>query len=158
LESYEASSSCSSSLDLYLKQALISKTVALKVILDSNFLLVPSQFKLDIFEGLTSLLNQSYEPILLSTTLHELQRMASEGAPKLRKQTQVALKLAEKCRLVNVQRRTKETNDDVIIRVALQQKCTVATNDSALRRRLRDISIPVIYLRQKSRLELEGSI
>jgi len=146
------------SLDLYLKQALISKTVALKVILDSNFLLVPSQFKLDILEGLTSLLNQSYEPILLSTTLHELQRMADEGAPKLRKQTQIAMKLAEKCQLVNVERKEKETNDDVIVRVALQQKCAVATNDSALRRRLRDISIPVIYLRQKSQLELEGSI
>jgi len=146
------------SLDLYLKQALISKTVALKVILDSNFLLVPSQFKLDIFEGLTSLLKQSYEPILLSTTLHELQRMAHEEAPKLQKQTQIALKLAEKCQLVNVKRETKETNDDVIVRVALQQKCAVATNDSALRQRLRDISIPVIYLRQKSRLELEGSI
>ena len=137
---------------------MISKTVALKVILDSNFLLVPSQFKLDIFEDMTSLLNQSYEPILLSTTLHELQRMADEGAPKLRKQTQIALKLAEKCQLVNVERKKKETNDDVIVRVASQQKCAVATNDSALRRRLRDISIPVIYLRQKSQLELEGSI
>jgi len=146
------------SLDLYLKQALISKTVPLKIILDSNFLFVPSQFKLDIFEALTSVLNQSYEPILLSTTLHELQRMAREGAPKLQKQTQIALKLAEKCQLVNVERKTKETNDDVIVRVASQRKCAVATNDSALRRRLRDISIPVIYLRQKSRLELEGSI
>jgi len=146
------------SLDLYLKQALISRTVPLKVILDSNFLLVPSQFKLDIFEALTSLLNQSYEPILLSTTLHELQRMAHERAPKLQKQTQIALKLAEKCQLVNVERKTKETNDDVIVRVASHRKCAVATNDSALRRRLRDISIPVIYLRQKSRLELEGSI
>jgi len=80
------------------------------------------------------------------------------GAPKLRKQAEMALKLAEKCLLINVDRKPGETNDDVIIRVAEQRKCLVATNDSALRRRLRDISIPVVYVRQKSRLELEGSL
>jgi len=137
---------------------LIGKNVALKVILDSNFLFVPLQFKIDILESMMTLLNQRYEPILLSTTLQELQRMTEKKPPKLRKQAQMALQLAEKCRLVDVERLEGETNDDVIVRVAARMKCAVATNDSALRRRLRDISVPVIYLRQKSQLELEGSI
>jgi len=137
---------------------LTDRNVALKVILDSNFLFVPSQFKIDIFEGMMNLLNQKYEPILLTTTLHELQRMAQKGPPKLRKQVYIALKLAEKCQLVNAERREEETNDDVIVRIAAQWKCPVATNDAELKRRLRDISIPVIYMRQKSLLELEGSV
>lgn len=132
--------------------------MAQKVIMDSNFFFIPSQFRIDIFEAMMNLLNQKYEPILLSTTLQELQKMAEKGAPALRKQAQIALKLAEKCQLVNVERGNSETGDDVVLRMASQWKCAVATNDSALRRRLRDISIPVIYLRQKSRLELEGSL
>jgi len=132
--------------------------VALKVILDSNFLFVPLQFKVDILEGMTSLLNRRFEPILLSPTYHELQTMAERGSPKLRRQAAMALKLAEKCRIFSVEKRKGETNDDVILKVATQWKCPVATNDRTLKQRLRDISIPVIYLRQKSRLELEGSI
>jgi len=136
----------------------IGKDVTLRIILDSNFLMIPPEFKIDVFEGLMIVLNQRFEPVLLSTTLNELQTMAKKGQPKLRKQAAVALKLAEKCRVVNVERGKGETNDDVIVKVAAQWKCPVATNDRVLRKRLRDISIPVIYVRQKSRLELEGSI
>jgi len=132
--------------------------VALKIILDSNFLLVPTQFKIDIFEGIMNLLNQNYESIVLSTTMDELQSIAESGAPKLRKQAEMALEIAGKCGLANVDRKHSETNDDVIVRVAGQMKCLVATNDSELKKRLRNISIPVVYVRQKSRLELEGSL
>ncbi len=126
--------------------------------MDSNFLLVPAQFKLDIFEEIMNLFNQNFESIVLSTTIDELRSIMERGAPKLRKQAEMALKLAEKCDLINVDRKPRETNDDVIIRVAKQMKCLVATNDSDLRKRLRNISIPVVYVRQKSRLELEGSL
>jgi len=132
--------------------------VTLKIILDSNFLFVPLQFKIDIFEGMMNLLNQRFEPVLLSTTYQELQKMAEKGSPKLRRQATIALKLAEKCLVVDVEKSEEETNDDVIVRVAAQWRCPAATNDRKLKQRLRDISIPVIYLRQKSRLVLEGSI
>jgi len=132
--------------------------VPVKIILDSNFLLVPAQLKIDVFEGLMNLLNRNYESIVLSTTIDELRSLMTKGSPKLRKQAEMALKLAEKCDLINVDRRRGETNDDVIIRVAKQMKCLVATNDSELKKRLRNISAPVVYVRQKSRLELEGSL
>jgi rRNA-processing protein FCF1 len=32
----------------------------------------------------------------------------------------------------------------------------VATNDIELKKRLRDINVPVVYLREKSKLEVEG--
>lgn len=130
----------------------------LKVILDSNFLFVPAQFKIDVFEELMKLLNQRFEPILLSSTYQELQKMAEKGSPSRRKKASLALKLAEKCRLVNIEQETGETNDDVILRIATQWKSPVATNDRELRRRLRAQDIPVIFLRGKSRLELEGAL
>ena len=137
---------------------MTDKTVTPKVIFDSNFFFIPTQFKMDIFEETLNLLNQKYEPLLLSTTMLELQGIAEKGTPKLRRQAQTALNLTKKCKLVKAERKEGETNDDVVVRMATQLKCAVATNDSALRRRLRNISVTVIYLRQKSRLELEGSL
>ncbi len=132
--------------------------MALKVILDSNFLLIPSQFKIDVFESMMNLLSQRHEPTILSTTLHELQTMGQKGPPKLRKQAQIALKLAERCQMVKVEKGKDETNDDVIIRIATEWRSPVATNDRELRKRLRDQNLPVIFLRGKSRLELEGAL
>jgi len=128
----------------------------MKVILDSNFLFIPFQFQVDIFEELPKLLNQRLDLVILSPTQVELQEKAKRGSPKTRKRTSLALELAEKCHLVTVEQDFGETPDDVIVRVAAEWKCPVATNDKALRKRLRDISVPVIYLRQKSRLEMEG--
>ena len=136
----------------------IKKNVTLKIILDSNFLFVPLQFKIDIFEGIRSLLNQNLELIVLSTTRRELQRMAEQGSPKLRKQAVMALKLAEKCHIIDVEKSPEETNDEVIVRVAALWKSSVATNDRELRRKLRERNIPVIFLRGKSRLELDGAL
>jgi len=135
-----------------------SKKEKVKVIFDSNFLFVPSQFQLDIFEELTNLLNQRFDPILLSPTQKELQKLAEEGSPKTRKQASLALKLAEKCRIVHVEKGLKEIHDDVIVRVAAKWKCPVATNDQELRKKLRNLGVPVIFLRQRHRLELEGAV
>ena len=132
--------------------------MTVKVILDSNFLFIPSQFQIDIFEGLMTLLNQKFEPILLSPTHKELQRIAERGSPKMRRRALFALRLAEKCHIVEVEQGFKETHDDVITRVAAEWRCPVATNDRVLRKRLRDKNVPVIYLRKRSRLEMEGSI
>lgn len=132
--------------------------MTLKVILDSNFLFIPSQFKIDIFEELMTLLNQRLEPVILSSTHQELQVMAEKGSPKRRKQASLALELAKKCRLVNIKKSAGETNDDVILRIAAEWKSPVATNDRELRRKLRNRDIPVIFLRGKNRLELEGAL
>jgi len=132
--------------------------VTLKVILDSNFLFVPTQFQVDIFEELAKLLNQRFEPVLLSTTYNELLKMAEEGSPSRRKQASLALKLAENCRVIDVEKSWEETTDDVILRIAAEWKSPVATNDRELRKKLRNKGVSVIFLRGKSRLELEGTV
>ncbi len=130
----------------------------LMVILDSNALFVPLKFKIDIFEELKSLLNSKYEPILLSCVLEELQKLAEDGLPKVRKEATFALALAKKCKMVKVDKRSVESVDDVIVNVAGERMCPVFTNDRVLRKRLRDINVPVIYVRQKSRLEIDGRL
>ena len=131
----------------------------LKVIIDSNALFVPLKFKIDLVGELESLLSRRFELVILSQVKRELEVLTEKGAPKARKTASYALKLAEKCKYVKVDDDSAEqTVDDVIIKIAAKWKAPVFTNDAELRRRLRDISVPVIYLRQKSRLEIDGLI
>ncbi|MEM3700340.1 MAG: DNA-binding protein [Candidatus Bathyarchaeia archaeon] len=129
---------------------------AIKVILDSNALFVPLQFKIDIFEELQTLLNRKFEPILLLPVKRELERLVNEGSPKMRKNASFALSLAEKCKLINDE--FTASSDEAVIQAAKKWSCPVFTNDRLLRKRLRNINVPVIYVRQKSRLEIDGRI
>ena len=128
-----------------------------KIILDSNFLLVPFQFRIDIFEELNNLLGKA-EPIVLSTTIEELKKMEKKSSTKSRMQFSAALKLAEKCEILEVKKKPSENYDDVILRIASDLRIPVATNDSELRKRLRKARLATIYLRQKARLVVEGHI
>lgn len=129
----------------------------LKVILDSNALFVPLQFRIDIFEELKKLLNMKFELILLSPIRRELEKLAENGSPKMRKNASYALKMAEKCKLVELDEKIAGSSpDDAIFKVACEWKSLVFTNDGELRKRLRNINVPVIYVRQKSRLGIDG--
>jgi len=130
----------------------------LKVILDSNALFIPIQFKIDVFDELTRMLNRRFELILLSPVMRELKTLAEKGSPKMRKSAGFALKLAEKCKTVEIDAPAPALVDEVILKIAQKWGSPVLTNDKQLRRRLRDISVPVIYLRQKSHLEIDGMI
>jgi rRNA-processing protein FCF1 len=130
----------------------------LKVILDSNALFVPLQFRIDVFSELERLLNRNFELILLSPVKRELKALAEKGSPKMRKNACYALKLAERCKYVEVDDLASALTDDIIVRIAKEWSSPVFTNDRQLRKRLRDISVPVIYVRQKSHLEIDGMI
>jgi len=132
--------------------------LATRIILDTNFLFIPSQFHLDIFEELNRVIGQRIEPLVLSPTVEELQKFVRSKSVKISKQALLGLKLAEKCSIIKVKRKNDESNDDAILRTALKMMCAVATNDRKLRRKLRDVGVPVVFLRQKSTLMLDGSV
>lgn len=134
-----------------------SKENELKIILDTNFFFIPFKFKVDIFEELSNLLNQRFKPILLSSTKKELQGLI-ESTSKFGKQAIFAFEFTKKCHFVQVEKDLNESYDDVIVRVSSESKTPVATNDRELRKRLRKNGVPVIFLRQKSYLDIEGSV
>jgi len=140
-----------------MRTELKPKTKSLKIILDSNAFFVPLQFKIDIVEELKTLLNMRHELVLLSPVKQELERLVNEGSPQTRKNAVYALKLAEKCKLVNV-KDGENPVDDVIMEAVRKGNCAVFTNDKQLKKKLRDINVPVIYVRQKSRLNLDGRL
>jgi len=128
----------------------------LKIILDANALFVPLQFKIDIFEELKELLSRNFQLILPKPVRDEIERIARKGSPKMRKAAAYALNLAEKCTLIDLGEDFTGSPDEAILKLAREWKCPVFTNDGKLRKRLRDINVPVIYVRQKSRLEIDG--
>ena len=135
----------------------LGKEMTLRVIIDTNFFLIPSKFRLDIFKELDNLLGRRVEPVILSPVYLELQKLAASRSVKLSKQAQLGLRLAGRCKVVDVERKVGESNDDLMFRVAVEWRCPVATNDGELRRKLRNHGVPVVFLRQMSKLEVEGN-
>ncbi len=127
----------------------------LRVILDSNALFVPFQLKIDIFDELQKLLNVNFEMVILSPVLQEIEKLAQRNSPKKRKEATCALELAKRCKLLEVSS-AKTSTDSIILEMAHELGCPVFTNDKPLRKRLRNINVPVIYVRQKSYLEIDG--
>lgn len=131
---------------------------AAQVLLDSSFLFTPVNFEIDIFNELNKLLGRRFEPVILSATLRELQKLSRNKSTKLRKQASLSLKFAEQCRIQEASEERHESHDDLIVRIAHKMGYCVATNDKALRKRLRNLNVPVIFLRQKTKLTMTGSL
>ena len=130
----------------------------LKVVLDANAFFVPLQFRISLPNELAYLLKRNFEMVLISPVKRELITLAKKRSPSIKKNAGYALALAEKCLYIDMESSTSIPADDAIVKAAKQWKAVVFTNDRQLRKRLRDISVPVIYVRQKSRLELDGMI
>ena len=119
-----------------------------KILLDTNFLLVPFQFKVDIFKEIDRIIDEKYELFIVDKTKEELEKLIKGGKEKERKAARLALQLIKKfnIKIINTQ---GDNVDDIIVN--LKDKDTiVATQDKELRKRLRG---DVIVLRQKKYLK-----
>lgn len=138
----------------------------LKVIIDTNMLLVPGQHKVDIFTELDRIVEEPYELVLLSSSIDELARIAAgtgadAQAAKLglmlvehQRKRDFAAATGSMCKaLKTVSGSKKEHVDDAIVRIA-EDGTLVATNDSGLKRRLLEKGVRVVYLRQQKTLAI----
>jgi len=117
----------------------------MKVLLDTNMMLVPHQFGVDIFEYL-----KDYKIITLSSCMEELNALAKKRGDD-GKAAKIALALIKQ-KKIEISR-TKEKGDASIKNFAVIERCAVATNDAALAKFLKGKGISVIRLRQKKYLE-----
>ena len=119
----------------------------MKVIIDTNALMIPVQFNVDIFEELKRLGYDRY--LVPKAVLNELEALVKKAKGSDKVAAKVAHSLGEKCEIVN----QTGIADDVIIEFANKLNSAVLTNDIELKKRLIDKNITVIYLRQKTHLE-----
>jgi hypothetical protein len=131
------------------------KPRGIPILLDSNFLFIPVEEGVDIFAELERLLGLP-RCMIPTPVLEELRRLRERAKPAEARRIDLALRLAERCEPLEVELMEGEEVDDLLLRIGKELGCLVATNDSELKRRLRREGVPVIYLRQRAYLELEG--
>jgi len=118
------------------------------VILDTNAILMPFQFKLNLDSELTRLLGQ-YEIIIPNTVIEELENISSSAnSPK---EISAALALAGRFNIEQVINK----GDNAIFELAMRYKAIVLTNDKLLKKRLHDNGLKTISLKSKTHLVLD---
>ena len=111
------------------------------VVLDSNALLMPFQFKIDVQSELEMLVGK-VSIVVPSCVLEELSRMSLSEAKG-------AMKYAERFPVVQASAK----GDKGIIEAAKKRKAAVVTNDQELIKILKKSSIPVIRMRECQKLD-----
>jgi len=136
------------------------KVVPKEVIIDTNFLTVPSQFNVDIFSEAERLLDGRLQFVVLAGSLEEAKKKLQQATKvKEKRKFRMARELATRCEIVEPDKRIASLPvDDQILEYATSVSGVIATNDRDLRQRAIRNNIPVIYLRGKKRLSLEGIV
>jgi len=126
----------------------------LRVIADTSFLMIPGLFGVDIISELDRLLEQHYVLVIPDPVRKELEGLAERGKPVERSAAKLGLILLSRGEAAEAD----EPADEAILKLASKGGCAVGTTDAALRKKLRELGVPVIYLREKSYLAMDGRI
>ena len=138
------------------------------VIVDSNFILLPFQFKIDYFFEIRQILEGKLTFIIFQQILNELEskKRREPKATKFRRFFESGLLYLEKnndkypIEIIEEVKNINETTDDFLLKKANELKIKgnsvyLATNDSELRRKAHSQLINTIFLRQKKYLSIE---
>ncbi|MCK9307657.1 MAG: nucleotide-binding protein [Methanoculleus sp.] len=123
----------------------------MRVLLDTNALLMPAQFRVDLYDELLALFGD-FEPITLEEVIGELSGL-SRGRGRDAAAARVGLAMARRSTVVP-SGSTAERVDDRLIEYARREGCTVVTNDRQLRNALLGEGIDVVSMRRERTLEL----
>ena len=135
-----------------------------KIILDTNFLLLPITMKMDIFTDIHMLINEPYQLLVLDKSIDELNKIIEEQKGKPKDAARMALQLlkaknihildTEKQKSLYMTPNSREfTVDDIIVALA-DKETIVATQDKFLKKSLLSKGINIIILRGKEKLIL----
>ncbi|MFH1285774.1 MAG: PIN domain-containing protein [Candidatus Micrarchaeota archaeon] len=122
-----------------------------KVVLDTNALMLPIQFKVDIFAELARLMDEPFEVVTCSSVIKELGTIA-RGKGKDGIAARFALRLLEKHNVKILESFNYKYADDWIVKFAKEEHAVVCTSDFDLRRRLQKQKLRVITLKEKNYL------
>ncbi len=123
-----------------------------KIILDTNFLLIPIQFKVDIFSEIDRICSFNYKLCIFEQTIAELNNIIENQQGKDKKAAQFALKIIKSKKIELIKSEAKDV--DCLIFKYPDKDAIIATLDLPLKRKLLDKRISVIFLRQKKYLQL----
>ena len=119
----------------------------MKIILDTNFLMAVSQFKVDIFDEL-----MGHELYTLDLVIGELEAK-SVGNSLDAKSAKIGLDLVKKKALKILNSKEKKADDSLV--EYSKENYTIATQDRELQQRIKDVRGKVIFIRQKKYVLIE---
>jgi rRNA-processing protein FCF1 len=126
-----------------------------KIIIDTNFLLIPGEFKIDIFSEIKKNANFPYELFIIDKTIDELNKIINSKVAKAKHKeyAKIGLKMIE---LNNIKRiDSSGMNVDNAIVELSDYNTVVATSDRELKKRLREKGVKILNLRKKQYLKFE---
>ncbi|MGV8176420.1 MAG: PIN domain-containing protein [Candidatus Bilamarchaeaceae archaeon] len=119
-----------------------------EVVLDTNFLLLPYQFKIDVFDQLSLLLETGHILVVSTPILRELEAISRVKGPRgMAARFGLKLLKAKKAKVVE----TKLCADDWIAEYSHEKDIAVCSNDYGLRRRLKK-GTRMIGMKSRSRI------
>lgn len=134
--------------------------MVLKVIIDTNFLLIPATQNVDIFEGIVNAAGDSVELLTVDLVIEELELLVTSNDLKLKDREAAKLALALlKQKNLKIEHCSNEHTDDAILKKALEFKqesgsVAIATQDKELISRALSSGVQIFTLRQKKQVLL----
>jgi rRNA-processing protein FCF1 len=138
------------------------------VIIDSNFILLPFQFKIDYFDEIKFKIEGEIRFIIYQQIFNELEakRKREQKTTNFNRFLKSGLSYLEKNKqkyvidILEDIKKENETTDDFLLRMLKNlktehQNVFLATNDSDLRKKAKLININTIFLRQKKYLSID---
>jgi len=116
------------------------------VVLDTNFITLPVQFKIDIFGEIRDRIPDA-EFATVSQAVKELKRL---------KAGKVGLEMLKKFRVKIVE--ADGDTDDALLDLAIGGNGLLCTNDRELKKRALEKKVPVMFMRKKKILEISGGL
>ena len=86
-----------------------------KILFDTNFLMIPLRFGVDVFEEAERVLNQLPEYYVTRSVLREIELLKQDASPSFAKELRFAEKIAERCSVLDVEVEDEETVDESIL-------------------------------------------
>ena len=123
-----------------------------KILLDTNFVMICSQFRVDIFSEIERICNFNYGLYVLDKTMDELKKIILEQKGKHKEAAKIALQLLKIKKINIIKTESTKKTDEVIIVYAIKGDYLVATQDKDLKRELINKGVNVIILKQKKTL------
>jgi uncharacterized protein len=121
-----------------------------KIVLDSNFLMIPGQFGVDIFEALRNKLNFPYKLFIVKNTIAELNKIIEKAKNRDKIAARIGLELIKTKSINIIDCDESAIVDDELVMLS-NDGCIIATQDKELKSR---IANKKIVLRQKKYIEL----
>ncbi len=128
-----------------------------QIYLDTNFLLIPAQFRVDIFTEIERLMHEPYKLNVLEKSLQELDKIIAEQKGRDKDAAKLAKKIIEskiKQKSLNITAFSKDLGvDDILVELA-NSEVIVATQDKELKKRVQEKGGRILILKSRQHLQI----